>query len=180
MCAACIEFRQEYDSGMNNKVLLLTGALLVIIGGFLVYAGILRPDNNISEAEDVVQKPAPELVQPVTAPALATNGPLSQKIRIDVPVSANVSSPFVITGKAPGPWYFEASFPIIISDKDGNKIAVSYGQAQADWMTTELVPFAAQIDVGAYTGPVTINLLRDNPSGLPENDDSASFDLVIQ
>jgi len=42
------------------------------------------------------------------------------------------------------------------------------------------VPFTAQVTVEDYSGPATLVLLKDNPSGLPENDDSVSFSVVIQ
>jgi hypothetical protein len=122
---------------------------------------------------------APTTTKPEPKPKPGT--PLSARVTIVSPKEgATVGKTFTITGKAPGNWYFEASFPIIVSDKDGSKIATSHGQAQSDWMTTDLVPFTAKIDVGSYSGPVTVNLLRDNPSGLPENDDSTSFDVVVQ
>lgn len=164
---------------------ILCAVALIALGMFLqaAFPGLVPSLMTEKKEEPVHTTPTPS-PQPTPVPAvpqLITNGSLSQQLAITAPVpGATVSQKFTITGKAPGPWYFEASFPIIVSDKDGNKIATGYGQAQGDWMTTSLVPFSAQIDVGAYTGPVTINLLRDNPSGLPENDDSASFELVIQ
>ncbi len=87
---------------------------------------------------------------------------------------------FTVTGEAPGNWYFEASFPIQVRDKDNNKIGQTTGQAQSDWMTTEQVPFKADIAIEGYSGPATLVLLRDNPSGMPENDDSLEIPIVIQ
>ncbi len=85
-----------------------------------------------------------------------------------------------MTGEAPGNWFFEASFPIQVRDKGNNKVGQTTGQAQSDWMTTELVPFTAEITVTGYSGPATLVLLKDNPSGLPENEDSVSIPIVIQ
>jgi len=34
--------------------------------------------------------------------------------------------------------------------------------------------------VGGYTGPATLILIRDNPSGLPEHDDSLPIPIVIR
>jgi hypothetical protein len=101
---------------------------------------------------------------------------------ITEPVSGGiVGTSFIVSGKAPGNWYFEASFPIMVRDSNDNVIARTHGSAQGDWMTTDLVAFTATVNIdGDYKGPATLILLRDNPSGLPENDDSVSIPIVIQ
>lgn len=114
-------------------------------------------------------------------PTPDSTAPLSSRVVVSAPKEgATVPGKFSISGKAPGPWYFEASFPIIVTDADGTKIATSHAQAQGDWMTEKDVPFTASVDVGSYQGAATVNLLKDNPSGLPENDDSTSFEVVVQ
>lgn len=88
---------------------------------------------------------------------------------------------FSVTGKARGTWYFEASFPIQVLDKDGKVLATSIAQAQSNWMTTDFVPFKADIKIPeSYMGKATLLLKNDNPSGLPEKDSSASFDFTIE
>lgn len=108
--------------------------------------------------------------------------PLSARVTITSPKSgATVGQTFEVTGSAPGNWYFEASFPIQIRDKDGNVIGRTHANAQGDWMTTKLVNFKATINVeGGYKGPAKLVLMKDNPSGLPENDDSKEISIVIQ
>ncbi|MCR4325798.1 MAG: Gmad2 immunoglobulin-like domain-containing protein [Patescibacteria group bacterium] len=132
--------------------------------------------------------PAP-VQAPVTSQdtaATTTGGSAVQPLHELVVVSsprqgATVGHSFLVVGEAPGSWYFEASFPIKVTDESGNTIGTAVAQAQSDWMTTELVPFSAAITTDeSYTGPATIALLRDNPSGLPENDDSLEIDIVIQ
>lgn len=150
--------------------------LILALGGMIFYGSIphIAP-LSVPEIPSVVH----EVPAPATQASPGTT--LSSRVSVTSPKpGASVAAVFSVTGKAPGNWYFEASFPIIVSDADGNKIATSHGQAQGEWMTTELVPFTASIDVGSYKGKATVNLLRDNPSGLPENDDSTSFDVVIQ
>lgn len=88
---------------------------------------------------------------------------------------------FTVTGKARGTWYFEASFPIQVLDKDGKVMTTVVAQAQSDWMTTEFVPFKAEVKVPeSYIGKATLLLKNDNPSGLPERDSSASIDITIE
>jgi hypothetical protein len=92
-----------------------------------------------------------------------------------------VGKKFSITGKAPGNWFFEASAPYMIQTPEGEKIAQGAMQAIGDWMTTDLVDFEADVSVsGSYTGPATLVFMKDNPSGLPEHDDSLEIPIVIE
>ena len=98
-------------------------------------------------------------------------------IVVDTPFPGSVTGKeFSVVGKARGTWFFEASFPIELVDKDGNQLAIAVAQAEGEWMTTEFVPFRGTI---AFAPPVTATgfliLEKDNPSGLPEHADALSF-----
>jgi hypothetical protein len=162
-----------------RTILVMLAGVALFLGGMYFQAQYPRGFSLPAGKQQVATTtPSPA---PNPEPKPKPGAPLSARVTVESPKEgAAVGKTFTITGKAPGNWYFEASFPIIISDKDGNKIGTSHGQAQSDWMTTELVPFTAKVDVGSYAGKATVNLLRDNPSGLPENDDSTSFDVVVQ
>lgn len=83
-----------------------------------------------------------------------------------------VSSPLEIRGRARGTWFFEASFPVKLLDDSGATLARGIATAQGEWMTTDFVPFTATLTYGVPSvGPGTLVLQKDNPSGLPENDD---------
>jgi hypothetical protein len=133
-----------------------------------------------------MQKPAP--VEPTPSPTATTTAtttpapePLSTKVIVTFPKKDQVvQKKFTVIGKAPGNWFFEASAPVMVKDKDGNKIAQTTAQVQGDWMTIELVDFTAEISIASYKGAATLVLLKDNPSGLPENDDSVEIPIVIQ
>ena len=104
-------------------------------------------------------------------------------IRVETPHPGGVvGKEFVVTGEARGYWFFEASFPIEVVGADGNTIAGSYATAEGDWMTEDFVSFKSEmIDLpSAYTGPATLILKKDNPSGLPENDASISIPIVVE
>ena len=96
-----------------------------------------------------------------------------------------VESPLTLSGKARGYWFFEASFPIVLTDWDGLIIAESYATANGDWMTEDYVPFTAIVDFkNPYTEGAsdfmkkgTLILQKDNPSGLPENDNSLEISV---
>jgi len=88
---------------------------------------------------------------------------------------------FKVAGKARGTWYFEASFPIEVRDSGGAVLTTVVAQAKGEWMTSNFVPFSVDVAVPtSYIGPATIVLHKDNPSGLPEHDASATFPITIE
>ncbi|MEZ4194791.1 MAG: Gmad2 immunoglobulin-like domain-containing protein [Candidatus Paceibacterota bacterium] len=96
-----------------------------------------------------------------------------------------IESPLTLSGVARGYWFFEASFPIMLTNWDGLIIAEGFATAEGDWMTEEFVPFTAEL---AFTNPYnagdpdfmkngTLILKKDNPSGLPEHDDALEIPI---
>jgi hypothetical protein len=84
----------------------------------------------------------------------------------------SITSPLIIKGEARGTWFFEASFPIKILDENGNIINQTIAQAKSDWMTENFVPFEAILTYSVDKDQKgTLVLEKDNPSGLPENND---------
>jgi len=110
----------------------------------------------------------------------ATCGDQSDLIVVDSPQPNDiVVSPLMITGRARGNWFFEASSPIELVDEKGEVIAQTVAQAKSDWMTTEFVPFAATLTFPAEvclglaypcSAPAKLIFKKDNPSGLPQYD----------
>lgn len=96
--------------------------------------------------------------------------------------SSEISSPLIVEGEARGYWYFEASFPIVLTDWDGLIIAEGYATAQDEWMTEEFVPFEAtlEFDTPEYGDSGYLILQRDNPSDLPENDDAFEIPIIFE
>lgn len=94
-------------------------------------------------------------------------------IRISNPrPNQEIQSPLVIIGEARGFWFFEATFPVKLFDGNGNVIASHYAEAQNEWMTTEFVPYRAELTFEtSRTKTGTLILEKDNPSGLPEHAD---------
>lgn len=107
-------------------------------------------------------------------------------IRVDNPrPNTEISSPLHVSGQARGYWFFEASFPVRLSDANGVEIARGIAQAQGEWMTEDFVTFEATLQFAKpATSAGTLVLERDNPSGLPENADAlmvpVKFDLNAQ
>ncbi|OHA89274.1 MAG: hypothetical protein A2653_01095 [Candidatus Zambryskibacteria bacterium RIFCSPHIGHO2_01_FULL_43_25] len=94
-------------------------------------------------------------------------------IRVSDPrPNQKIGNPVTVSGEARGYWYFEASFPIQVVDSKGNVLGTGIAQAQNDWMTEEFVPFKVEVEFSAPdTSEGKLLLKKDNPSGLPENDD---------
>ncbi len=108
----------------------------------------------------------------------------ADKIILNSPLTnTTVNSPLLITGKARGSWFFEASFPIYLLDAHGNMLGQGIAQAQSDWMTSNFVPFEAIITFTADPQIIgdagMLVLQKDNPSGLPENDDALKVPVII-
>lgn len=100
-------------------------------------------------------------------------------IRVAKPASgAEITSPLEITGEARGTWFFEASFPIRLTDENGKVLGSAVAMAQGDWMTEEFVPFKATLVFDPKTARAgKIILDKDNPSDMRELD--ASLEMPV-
>lgn len=105
-------------------------------------------------------------------------------IQVELPYpNAVVGKDFSVIGKVRGNWFFEASFPVEVLDKDGKVLAVGIAKPRngEDWMTMQSVNFKADIKIPqSYIGPATLVLKKDNPSGLAEHDASLIFPITIE
>lgn len=158
----------------------------------------ISPQNiNFKENIIIVNYADRNSDEPMTAPATIAkskylaieNGQLieipnqKEDIVLDYPAVASVvSSPLTVRGKARGTWYFEASFPIMIVDWDGKIIGQGIATAQDDWMTEDFVDFEGEItfDQPEYGSRGALILKKDNPSGLPENDDALEVPIFFK
>ncbi len=120
---------------------------------------------------------APETIPPPPLPQVAT---YKDMVVVETPLpESRISSPLTIRGKARGNWFFEASFPVILTNWDGLIIAEGHAQADGEWMTTDFVPFTATLNFEKpnYGERGALILKKDNPSGLPEHDDA--FEMTV-
>lgn len=126
-----------------------------------------------------------DLVKPIISTikfTSTTSADKSDLIRVDSPKpDTTVFSPLTIKGQARGNWYFEATFPVALYDSAGKQIVRSFATAQGNWMTTDFVPFEAKLNFSApVTSTGTLVLEKDNPSGLPENDDKIELPVKFR
>lgn len=107
-------------------------------------------------------------------------------IMLNSPVPGGiVESGDIISGQARGQWFFEGSFPVVLTNWDGLIIAEGVIAAKGEWMTTEFVPFSVTLNfVNPYSEGSpdfmksgSIILQKDNPSGLPEHDDALEIPI---
>jgi hypothetical protein len=101
-------------------------------------------------------------------------------IVLDTPLpQSSVQSPLKISGRARGSWYFEASFPVKLYDAKHKLISQTVAQAQSDWMTNDYVPFTATLTFISTTANGTLVLEKDNPSGLPQNENQLAVPITF-
>ncbi len=166
-------------------ILSIIGIGVFGIFGFLTYNELHAPtvDEEIIETPDI-ETPEGE-TDDVTIPAdiEAHIDSKSDLITLVTPTPyVRIDSPLTITGMARGYWFFEASFPIVLTDWDGLIVAEGYATANGEWMTEDFVPFTATL---TFTKPAfdergTLILKKDNPSGLPENDNALEIPIRFQ
>lgn len=91
-----------------------------------------------------------------------------------------IISPLTISGKARGFWFFEASFPIKLLDENYKEIVTVIAIAKSDWMTSDFVEFDAIINFKKPNSKKGFILFqKDNPSGLPENEEKIYIPIMF-
>ncbi|OGZ04681.1 MAG: hypothetical protein A2845_05300 [Candidatus Lloydbacteria bacterium RIFCSPHIGHO2_01_FULL_49_22] len=175
-----------YTSTMNNRIYIFSGIILTLVLsalGYLLYTTVNAPIVLAPTISDIPLTTTTEVasvapVLPVTSETAAT------RITVDTPLPETIArSPLTVSGNARGNWYFEASFPIMLVDANGVTLAQVPAQAQGDWMTDDFVPFNTILTWSSTSTVATSGVLilkRDNPSGLPEYDDSIAIPVLLQ
>lgn len=117
----------------------------------------------------------------------------SDFIVVDSPLAMSVVySPLKFSGQARGGWFFEASFPVYVVNWDGLIIGQGIATAALDpndpdstWMTDEFVPFEGVLEFENpsweqnFSKKGAIIFQKDNPSGLPQNDDALEIPILF-
>lgn len=157
---------------MKLKYLFLLSLLLFLVA-FFIYK------SQPAKVETSPQQPiATSTPKPANAPTpeAQNQNPSHPLLILEYPQQDQViGSPLRIEGKARGNWFFEATFPVVLTNWDGLIIAEGFATAQGEWMTEDFVPFTAEL---TFISDTTVSdrgsliLQKSNPSGLPENDDA--------
>ncbi|MCX6761075.1 MAG: GerMN domain-containing protein [Candidatus Nealsonbacteria bacterium] len=146
---------KEFKKGISLPIIIVISALVLIGGVFIYYFLIKNPGSSIPAEETLIKVGSPYSDQ-------------------------EIQSPFIIKGEARGYWFFEATFPIKLLDENGNIIKQTIAQAQGEWMTEDFVPFEALLTFSVSKSQKgTLVFKKDNPSGLPENDDEIKIPVFL-
>jgi hypothetical protein len=152
---------------------------IVVAAWWLTTAGPLAsPPSTIEKVQEVA-------LDPVIVADIAAHADLVQ-LTSPKP-NESITSPLTLTGKARGTWYFEASFPVILTNWDGLIIAEQPAMARGEWMTEEFVPFTLTLSFESpyhegdpdFMRRGSVILKKDNPSGLPEHDDALEIPVMF-
>jgi hypothetical protein len=179
---------------MRNKIL-IAAAIILIAAGLIYYFALWQgktPTTEVSNFEECVAAGYPVMESyprqcrtPDGQNFVEDIGNELEKadlIKIASPrPNETISSPWLVQGEARGNWFFEASFPVKLFDSEGNLLAASIAQAKSDWMTTDFVPFEAELTFEIIKNQKgTLVLQKDNPSGLPEYDDELRVPVFLE
>jgi hypothetical protein len=171
---------------MKKVVLGLVIVIALVFAVRFIWGG--PEDNWICQPEiGWIKHGQPSATMPTTpclktSPLIATSYLYKDLLKVDSPAqNQKVNSPVSVKGEARGNWYFEASFPVQILDENGTVLGSGPVQAQGEWTTTNFVPFSGEINFSKPKGKTgSIVFKKDNPSGLPANDDSVSIPVNFE
>ncbi len=177
-----------------KKISLAIVFIVIIIGLGLWWQLRNRPGSIVTNFEECVSTGSP-VMESYPRQCRHNNQTFTENIgnelekkdliQIESPrPNETITSPLLIKGQARGTWFFEASFPVFLTNWDGLIIAQGIATAKSDWMTEEFVPFEATLqftaDKNSYSSKGTLILKKDNPSGLPEHDDALEIPVVFK
>lgn len=168
----------------NNKILYgaIAGVFLLVfvVLGLYLYDQQRKNETPSSgatttETEDTMSEE--EAIQSFNTSFLSEKGvavTLSSPTR-----GATVASPLSVAGNVPGSWSHEGQFTIRVLDNESNILAESPATLSGDWMTTQPVPFTAELEFAApAAGSLGLLVLeKANPSDLEANADSLSVPI---
>lgn len=170
--------------GSDRQMKIPTGGILVFVGVFL--AGACTPaDQEIPEEAEQPPEQVAEVAASDSASFTTIRGDTGVVRLVSPRPDEVVQSPLVIRGEARGSWFFEASFPITLTNWDGLIIADGIATAQGEWMTEDYVPFEGILefeqpnDIGDFSRRGALILQKDNPSGLPEHSDALEITIFF-
>ncbi|GAA4331154.1 Gmad2 immunoglobulin-like domain-containing protein [Flaviaesturariibacter amylovorans] len=156
--------------------------LPVLLSATILYAcsGPAAPGTPLSDTPTVAPAEAGTGPSPASPQKVSTPDSSGLIVITQPRAGDTLSGTVLITGKARGPWYFEAEFPVRLTDPAGRVIAQGGARAEGEWMTTNFVPFSARLRVpkGAPRAARLV-LEKANASGLPEHADSIVLPVFL-
>lgn len=190
---------------VRNKILVFVGVILFVV--LLIFLAIrflsgedvwlcvddrwVRHGNPQESAPDSgcgVVKNEQTTEDAIQTPSVL--GPVSWDNKSSTPVTllynANaLSKPYLtgpakVTGSMPSSWYFEASAFLVLKDANEKILYEGPLKAEGEWTKPGLIPFEANL---IFDTPSTATgflvLQNDNPSGIPENQMSETYQVTF-
>jgi hypothetical protein len=139
------------------------GVVIVVLLCALIF--VPAPDRDTAPKENYVASP-------------------DGRVQITDPTADEaITSPVVISGSVTGGgWFFEGVFPIQVVDADGTVLGSGQASsAQGEWTSTGTVLFSGIVPFSTprfQRGMVVFS--KDNPSGLPRNNESFSVPVRFE
>lgn len=178
---------------MNKKIIYwVIGIVIVLSAGVVVWLNLQPPRVEVQSFEECAQAGYP-VMESYPRQCKAPDGKTfvedignelekQDLIKVDNPrPNQTIESPLEIEGEARGSWFFEATFPIKLFDKNNNLLGSANAQAQDEWTTENFVAFKAEIKFSSpTTGKGTLVLEKSNPSDLPENADELRIPVAFK
>ncbi|MEM6430120.1 MAG: hypothetical protein AAF708_12835, partial [Deinococcota bacterium] len=101
----------------------------------------------------------------------------------NLPADGCLSSPFSLTGQAPGTWLYKGLGYVVLLDEAGNLLAEVTLTTDEDWQTSELIDIRGELEFELPTELVgtqgRLEFIKENLVGEPEYDASISFSIVL-
>jgi hypothetical protein len=158
----------------DEEIVCLRGGLPVeeddacdpLLGDDIVRNGFVDPEVRSTEQLILTSFAFRAVKDAPVAPGTASR--TDELIKVTTPTPGDtVTSPLVIEGEARGPWYFEASFPVVLETNSGEVLIEAPAVASGEWMTEDFVPFTVSLAYGETTATSgTLILQRANPADL--------------
>jgi Sporulation and spore germination len=164
------------DSKATRNIIVFTLILItIIVASFGIYHynqnngfDVKNPQNSGTVSSSTQSQSTSRILK----------SPKGIQLELDFDPKVTVACPFLIKGRIPGNWFFEGQFPIKVLDNNQN-ITTIIATASEDWMTTSPVQFEASYDCQNCKNNLNLLFEKDNPSGLPQNNDSILVPIVI-
>lgn len=143
------------NQNKNFTKILFIVLLVLIAGGFSYFLFSKDSPVDIPDADNDNNPPASQMIDGM--------------ITVESPIQGSSIDPSmetILSGKAVGNWFFEATAPIGVYNLDGKLLANTYITAQGEWMTTNFVNFTGKISPFLTNGAVSgyIQFSNSNPS----------------
>lgn len=173
-------FRQPPPKHTNILLIIICIFLIVVV----VFFAYIFGSRSKRPVKQYVLPSTPEVVVPseilVASPSPVVGASNAVGVVISSPQSNElVKSPLTITGTVPAGWMFEGQFPIKLLDANKNLIVQGIGKevVPGSWSSGSPISFNASISFSTTATNGFIQITKDNPSGLPQND--ASFEIPV-